>query len=228
MISTPEDSGQTAASIVEVGALTRALAERYETIFQTFRDEAQAAADETSSLADAANAVISLLEAVGASYLEHFPNSSAVDCAAGCAACCHLAVATPPGVAEMIGDYIKATFSAQERQALMMRLQSAASNIAAADDPARLRLRCPLLGSDDRCTIYRVRPISCRAFTSPSVALCHRFIFEGASETGVVQHPALYRFHRDATATLQRTARNRGLPAAQKMLAPALIEALGA
>ncbi|WP_369059561.1 YkgJ family cysteine cluster protein [Caulobacter sp. 73W] len=228
MSTTPHQSGLTAASIVEVGALTRALAERYETIFQTFRTEAQAKADEAVDLAQAARAVSGLLETVSASYRAHFPNASAVDCAAGCAACCHLAVATPPGVAEMIGQHINATFSLEVRQALITRLQGAASAIAAAKDPERLRLRCPLLGADERCTIYSVRPISCRAFTSPSAALCHRFIFEAGDQTGVAQDPALYRFHRDATAALQRTARLRNLPAAQQMLAPALIKALGA
>ncbi|MDG2522580.1 YkgJ family cysteine cluster protein [Caulobacter segnis] len=227
-MSAHQSHGRTAASIAELGALTRSLAERYETIFSTFRAEAQARADEAATLVDAALGVIELLSAVGLAYGEHFPNQRSIDCAAGCAACCHLAVATPPGVAAMIASYITAHFTDEERGALMARLRDAAAIVEAADDPARLRLRCPLLGPDERCGVYPVRPISCRAFTSPSRALCRRLVFEVTDETGISQHPALFRFHQDATTALQRTARNRGQPAAQEMLAPALIRALEA
>jgi hypothetical protein len=51
-------------------------------------------------------------------------------------------------------------------------------------------------------------------------------VFDPAFATaGVDQNPALYRIHKEATVALQETARRHGLPADQKGLARALLDA---
>lgn len=211
----------------EVGALTRSVADRFEGVFRTYRGELQRLADRAPTVADAARDVIAVLEAAGSGFSAAFPNQPATDCAAGCAFCCHLAVAVPPGVAEMIADHVVATFTAEARSALLVRLQSAEALAWAAADPTTLRHRCPLLGEDSRCTVYPVRPISCRAFTSPSATRCEALIAGAAPDGGIPQNASLFRMHRDATAVLEQTARVRGEPAMQRGLAEALLDAMG-
>lgn len=211
----------------EVGALTRSVADRFEGVFRTYRGELQRLADGAPTVADAARDVIAVLEAAGSGFSAAFPNQPATDCAAGCAFCCHLAVAVPPGVAEMIADHVAETFSSEARSALMVRLRAAEALAIAAADPTSLRDRCPLLGPDNRCTVYAVRPISCRAFTSPSATRCETLIAGAAPDGGIPQNASLFRLHRDATAVLEQTARVRGEPAMQKGLAEALLDAMG-
>ncbi|MDZ4371198.1 MAG: hypothetical protein U1C74_07240 [Phenylobacterium sp.] len=164
----PRRSDGPAGRLSGFGALTRSVADRFEGVFRTYRGELQRLADGAPTVADAARDVIAVLEAAGSEFSAAFPNQPATDCAAGCAFCWHLAVAVPPGIAEMIADHIDATFTAEARSALLVRLQSAEALALAAADPTTLRHRCPLLGEDSRCTVYLVRPISCRAFTSPA------------------------------------------------------------
>jgi Fe-S-cluster containining protein len=213
-------------AFTEVGVLTRSVADRFEGVFRTYRGELQRLADAAPTFADAARDVIAVLEAAGSSFSTAFPNQPAVDCAAGCAHCCHLAVAVPPGVAEMIADHVTETFTIEARSTLLIRLQSAEAAAAAAADPTALRRRCPLLGADNRCTVYPVRPISCRAFTSPSARRCEALIAGAGPDDGVLQNPSLFRLHRDATAVLEQTARMRGEPATQRGLAGALLDAM--
>lgn len=211
----------------EVGALTRSVAARFEGVFHTYREDLQQLADAAPTLADAARDVIAVLEAASSAFSAAFPNQPATDCAAGCAFCCHLPVAVPPGVAEAIRDHVAETFPSEARSALLVRLRAAEALAAVAADPTRLRHRCPLLGADDRCSVYPVRPISCRAFTSPSARRCEALIAGAAPEGGIPQNASLFRLHRDATAVLEQTARGRGASPMQKDLAGALLDAMG-
>ncbi|MCP3446074.1 YkgJ family cysteine cluster protein [Bradyrhizobium sp. CCGUVB14] len=214
------------ANIAEVGALTRSLARQYEEIFVCFGTVLLETLQGTATMADAGRTAMAMADAASASFRDNFPNQPVYACRSACAACCYLFVAVPPGIAEAIAAHIEVTFSAAERAALMTRLDEAAVVAASVEDPIRLRRRCPLLGDDDRCSVYEVRPLTCRAFTSTSVAQCEQIAFDPAFATaGVKQNPALYRIHMEATSVLQETARRRGLPADQKGLARALLDA---
>jgi len=215
-----------AAEIAEVGALTRSLAKRYEALFSHFGAILLDILQRAETMAHAARSAMAMADAASASFRDNFPNQPVYACRSACAACCYLFVAVPPGVAEAIAEHIEVTFSSAERNALLTRLDEAAAAAAAIDDPTRLRRRCPLLGEDDRCSVYEVRPLTCRAFTSTSVARCEQIAFDPAfASAGVKQNPALYRIHMEATSVLQETARRRGLPADQKGLARALLDA---
>jgi len=215
-----------AADIAEVGSLTRSLAKRYEGLFTRFGAVLLDTLYGAETMAGAARSAMAMADAASASFRDNFPNQPVYACRSACAACCHLFVAVPPGIAEAIAIHIAATFSTAERTALMTRLDEAAAAAAAVEEPIKLRRRCPLLGEDDRCSVYEVRPLTCRAFTSTSVSRCQQIAFDPAFATaGVVQNAALYRIHMEATSALQETARRRGLPADQKGLARALLDA---
>lgn len=216
-----------AADIAEVGLMTRTLAGRYEGIFGHFRTVLLQRLKASETMADAAWDAMALTEAATASFRSSFPNQPTYACQSGCAACCHLFVAVPPGVAAAVADHVVANFTTAQREGLQARLVTAAEAARSAEDPTALRLRCPLLGDDDRCTVYEVRPLSCRAFTSTSLPRCQQMVFgPSADARGVDQNPAQYRIHMEATVALQETARLRGLPAEQRGLASALLEAL--
>lgn len=212
-------------NIAEVGTLMRTLSTRYEGIFSNLRGALGVALERSATIADAARDASDIADAASASFRDHVPNQPATACSSGCAACCHLYVQVPPGVARVMADHIATRFSPAERQALHDRLTTAAAAARAAVEPRHLRLRCPLLGTDDRCTVYEVRPLSCRAFTSKSLARCREVVFgDPASGLGVEQIPSHFRIHMEATAALEQEARNRGLAAEQKGLAQALLD----
>jgi Fe-S-cluster containining protein len=213
--------------IAEVGDLMRALSGRYEAIFGNVRAACGVVCERAPDLSAAARDIVDLAGAASASMYAHIPNQPQLACSNGCAACCHLYVQVPPGIAKMMADHIATHFSADERDALHGRLQIAAAAARDTADPTTLRHRCPLLGSDDRCTVYEVRPLSCRAFTSRSVARCNDVVFgEITDGSGVEQNAAHYRIHMEATFALEQAARQRGLPAEQKGLAQALLDAM--
>lgn len=216
--------------ITEVGLLTSDLARRYEGMFGGFRRELETALGQTSTIEEAAETVLLLVEAGAAALRSSFPHQSRIDCKDGCSACCHLFVAVPPGTASVIAAHVRTHFDRGNRDALMIRLAEAAAVLASAGNPLLSRVRCPLLGEDDRCTIYAVRPLACRAFTSRSVSRCQSFIFEEepSAHGGVEQNPAHYRLHMVATECLQSAARARGQPAEQRGLVQSLYDELGA
>jgi Fe-S-cluster containining protein len=215
--------------IAEVGTLMRSLSGRYEGIFDNLRGAYGVVLERADSIADAARDATVLADAAAAGVRRNIPNQPAMACSSGCAACCHLYVQVPPGTAAVMAGHIAAHFTPADREALRERLTVAAAAAREAPDPTRLRLRCPLLGRDDRCSVYEVRPLSCRAFTSRSVARCHEVVFgETPAGTGVEQNAAHFRIHMEATFALEQAARHRGLPDQQKGLAQALLDEMDA
>jgi Fe-S-cluster containining protein len=95
-----------------------------------------------------------------------------VPCAAGCSACCYdVAWVLQPEVDE-IAERVRSMPTAKRERAVERTRAWLAGMRAAGLDPDdvrpdlrtyhRARLACPLL-EDDRCTVYDLRPLSCRA-----------------------------------------------------------------
>ena len=70
----------------------------------------------------------------------------------GCAFCCHLPVMATASEAAVIGPHV--------------------ADWARVEAHGSAGGRCPLLGDDDRCTVYDWRPLKCRAHTSTSRDAC--------------------------------------------------------
>lgn len=219
-----------ANDIATVGALTSEVARRYEGLFSSFQQGLTDVLKQASSMSEAALATMRLVDAAAGAMQSSFPNPPKYDCRDGCDACCHLFVAVPPGVVPLVAEHIEANFTQEQQAALHQRLVAAAETIEQADNPLWARARCPLLGEDGRCTIYSVRPLACRAFTSKSAARCHSFVFETPPEAGgsVDQNPAHYRFHLEASKALSLAARARGLPTHQTGFVQTLLAELTA
>jgi Fe-S-cluster containining protein len=215
------------ADIAAVGELTRLAAERYDGVYASLRAAMMDALSEAASLGAGARVVMDMADAAASAIMEHYPNQPARACRAGCDACCHLYVMIPPGIAEAIGDHLTERLSPEALSVLRGKLQTAADAAAGLADPSTFVHRCPLLGADGFCTIYEVRPLTCRAFTSKSAAACRSMVFDPESTvTTITQNPAQFRVYVEATGALEQAARLRGLPVQQKGLSAALLEVL--
>ncbi|HCK19749.1 MAG TPA: YkgJ family cysteine cluster protein [Thalassospira sp.] len=214
--------------IAQTGALTTEASRRYDQMFADFRTELDRTLDTSTSLADAANATMALLEQASTLLRESFPNPAPRACRDQCSACCHLFVSVPPGVTDLIAADIKATFTPPEQQALLDRLRTAASEIEKFTKTSDVRVRCPLLDENERCSIYAVRPLTCRAFTSSDAGLCHAMVFGDTTQqsTRIDQDPGHYRLHIEATEALQNLATRRGLNDRQEGFVHGLLDRL--
>jgi len=117
-----------------------------------------------------------MLDIMGASILPQaektiaeFAAQADIKCRAGCSFCCHqnVDVTIPEAmlVALQLGD------EADPRRTAILAAADAFRDL---DDDARIATGkpCPLL-VDHRCSVYNVRPINCRSFTSPDATNCH-------------------------------------------------------
>jgi len=96
-----------------------------------------------------------------------------VACGQGCSWCCYTQVhPTAPEVLR-IADHIRDTFSDDEREALLTRLEELDRLVRGLTmrELMNLRLPCALL-VDGRCSVYRVRPLICRGWNSTSERRC--------------------------------------------------------
>src|SRR5947209_5407335 len=96
-----------------------------------------------------------------------------VACRSGCTYCCMFPVAASAPEVLAIAAFVRERFDEERRAALDARVEA---NIAATDgldmdQRDRVRLDCPFLEAG-RCTVYEVRPIACRGFSSYSVEDC--------------------------------------------------------
>lgn len=102
-----------------------------------------------------------------------------VDCKAGCNYCCHMEVSA--GAPEVIGvaAFVETKFTDEQRRALRERLTARnAESRAMTETEKELGSRpCPFL-VDGLCSIYSVRPFTCRSHHSADVDACRRE-FEG-------------------------------------------------
>ena len=107
-------------------------------------------------------------------------------CRAGCAHCCHQTVGVTPPEVFAIYDHLRATRTAgrtgRRRAAHSRRRRQDARHGPA--DRLSPDLPCPFL-VDERCSIYEVRPLSCRGTNSLDAAACERSAARSGGARGV-------------------------------------------
>ncbi len=108
-----------------------------------------------------------------------------IACREGCAFCCHLYVVTTiPEVfqiAAALRDWAPAEFGA-----LVARIEAHCSEMAGLGGNERrlVRVACPLL-VNDRCSVYSIRPMSCRGWNSLDVQGCEAHYLDPTQLTRV-------------------------------------------
>jgi Fe-S-cluster containining protein len=100
-------------------------------------------------------------------------------CRAGCAHSCHQAVGVTPPEVFAIHAQLRATRTAGELEAVVRRIREADDRTRGMASAERLspELPCPFL-EEARCSIYDVRPLSCRGTNSLDASACERTLRE--------------------------------------------------
>src|SRR3954452_25307162 len=110
-----------------------------------------------------------------------------VACRSGCTYCCMVPVAASAPEVLAIATFVREQFDEGRQAALDRRVEANISATEGMDmsQRDRVRLDCPFLEAG-KCTVYEVRPIACRGYSSYSVEDC-REDFERPG-TGVEGH----------------------------------------
>jgi Fe-S-cluster containining protein len=151
-----------------------------------------------------------------------------LDCRDECSFCCYLRVEATAAEVFNIADHIRATFSKSEQAGLMLRLASHSERIRTltSAEHSTQNIPCPLL-SDGRCSVYSVRPFSCRQFHSQDVAVCQNsYEHPDDSESASGIHPQLFNTLRAAHTSACAVYHRAGFHAASYELGSAVLEAL--
>lgn len=112
------------------------------------------------------------------------PGAPEVACVQGCAHCCHQSVGATPIEAIAIADYLRNNFTPDEMAALAVRVRTARERTAELSAQQRFspEYPCPLL-VEGSCSVYPVRPLTCRATNSLSAAECHDNLYDPEART---------------------------------------------
>src|SRR4029453_16055411 len=96
--------------------------------------------------------------------------------------CCHQSVGVTPPEVFAIYDHLRATRAPDEMDALVARIREADDRTRGMSSAERLSpdLPCPFL-EDQQCSIYEVRPLSCRGTNSLDVSACERTLRDPAT-----------------------------------------------
>lgn len=106
--------------------------------------------------------------------LPRSPRPSA--CQEGCAWCCYRKVGVAAAEVIRIVRYVAEQFTPAEAEALRDRVTRLAEQRRTLPDPSRLP--CPLL-HDNRCSVYAVRPLTCRGYNSADADACAQWVKTG-------------------------------------------------
>ncbi len=130
-------------------------------------------------------AILSELDAVFAKV--DAANPGCVKCGPGCSDCCHALFDLPLIEAMHIAKCFRERFDYGPERSMIIENADAADravhkikrdifkeskngkdNALIIEEAARLRVRCPLLGADEQCLMYDMRPATCRIYGIPT------------------------------------------------------------
>ena len=106
---------------------------------------------------------------------ENPENVNKIQCGAGCGWCCRLPVFASATEIFSIVHFLKETLSVEDLQTLKVKIRKTAESIGDWSIEKRKQnfVQCPLL-VDDSCSVYEVRPLVCRGYTSYDKEACRK------------------------------------------------------
>ena len=93
---------------------------------------------------------------------------SPIQCRAGCFFCCYLPVAVSAPEALLIAAYLRDTIPEPELITVMEQVRATVGRVRplTIEAHAEAKIPCSLLKADGHCSVYPVRPVKCRGWTS--------------------------------------------------------------
>jgi Fe-S-cluster containining protein len=124
---------------------------------------------------------LGVLGALGSSQQRHdariaaAPDVGTLACRAGCTWCCHFTVDVRAAEVFGILDFVERSFTLEEKARVYaeVRTNSVALRNLSEGERVTRNLKCPFL-NDGRCTVYAVRPQSCRNYHATDEAGCRQ------------------------------------------------------
>lgn len=121
------------------------------------------------------------LEALGRSQLRHdarlaeAADAPTLACKAGCFWCCYFSIDVRPVEVFRILEHMAQALSNEERDRIVAEARANGALLSRLDADARARrnVKCPFLASG-RCSIYAVRPQTCRNYHATDVSGCRQ------------------------------------------------------
>lgn len=103
------------------------------------------------------------------------PDASTLACKAGCSWCCHFTVDVRPVEVFPILDFVEREFTSSQQERVRSEIAANSAVLQPLDDVERMQrnIKCPFL-SEGRCTIYAVRPQTCRNYHATDAAGCQK------------------------------------------------------
>jgi Fe-S-cluster containining protein len=103
------------------------------------------------------------------------PDVDTLACGAGCTWCCHFSVDVRAAEVFGILDFVERTFTAEQKARVYAEIRANAIELAGLDEFERMRrnVKCSFL-SQGRCSIYAVRPQTCRNYHATSAIGCQQ------------------------------------------------------
>jgi Fe-S-cluster containining protein len=132
-------------------------------------------------------------------------SGGAVTCTPGCAWCCH----HPVSISILEGITIYRWLVKQGKWSLKLReeLKKSAEMQLGLTPEVWLKslIPCPLLGSDNKCTVYSTRPLICRAYYATSDPhYCHPHRLSKTKTKLLPRKAVVDAFHREQEAILRK------------------------
>lgn len=105
--------------------------------------------------------------------LDAAADAATLACGEGCSWCCHFTVDVRPVEVFRILDFVEAGFSSERLARLRAEVAANSAEVAPLSDLERMQrtAKCPFL-DDGRCSIYPVRPQTCRNYHATDSAGC--------------------------------------------------------
>ena len=103
------------------------------------------------------------------------PDIGTLACRAGCTWCCHFSVDVRAVEVFAILDFVERTFTPEQKERVYAEIRDNSAALNDLDEFERMRrnVKCPFL-SEGRCTIYAVRPQTCRNYHATSALGCQQ------------------------------------------------------
>lgn len=97
----------------------------------------------------------------------------AIDCKAGCSACCYQSIYGVEHEFDTLTQYLLKHWTLEEREQLVERARKKfeAMQVLSKEEQALFKSPCPFL-KDGNCSVYEMRPMACRIYLSTSVESC--------------------------------------------------------